>query len=629
MVKTNNRVRISLIVLIFGSVVGLLAVQHFTTLPFAVKASYTTLGLITALLVFESIEGSLITVPYLENIRGGRCIKIILTLSALSIAALELLESPAITLGLFIPLGYGFLLLHFLNSKRVTVGMIGELTVLFSISSYSKFATTDFYIGSLDLIKHARFTREVIQTGTPAGIPNQYAQFPGLHILSGIISSITTLSPHDSIVLLGIVCFSALIGALFVFAMHTTKSSATAFFSVVLLSGSFGYLYFSNYFFPQSLAMTLFFFLLFTSSSALSITRSRQILCGILLSAAFVITHHFSFFIVLPVVLMLIAGDRWETYSSSETTPVGTVKKLNIFLIFFPYGLALYYWGNVAGDFFNSLLAISTSVFSTFTSYGISTGESSGNIFLYGEAPIEQTVTSAIAWLHGVEGVYQISLVALLTLGGLCLLFGKDRSPKALSALALGVLGAVLILETPLSVKSLKRLSFPLSIFAFILAGAGLRWMTTEVETRNALPVICIICLFVTAGPLMSADEVHNYQGTTDPTQASISSTEYEQLRSVSLFSNRYEAGPVSTFLVEREMLKLFEADTSDDIRLSESTINYRNSLMYNDNWTEYRLRHTGDNPYLNEVRMSEYWMGGFIGESDKYYDSGKVGLVK
>lgn len=610
---------------LLGSLAALFAVNQFIRPVLVIKASYTTIGLVTALFLALLATGSKNRLSY--SIPSKYDQKVLISIACYSIFLLIIFNSMTVVIGLLIPLGYAILLLQYIRVKEISASLISQLALMFVVSASAKLTVTYFYIGNMDLIKHTKFTRQLLQENSPSAITSNYEGFFALHANAGIISETTGFTPHNSIIILGIASFTALIGILFSFYRRYTGSKHLAFLSVFLLSASSGYLFFSNYFYPQSLGLTFFFILLYIAiASRSSLIYTQMVVVGFIIASALVITHHFSFVLMLPIIAWLLATGRLGSrHTARQIDPLSSV-------LLIPYLIALYYWGDFGRTFFKALFGISTSVIETFGSAGISSGGQQ-SIILLGTNPISNSISTAVAWLITPNGLYQITLVALLSLGVACFLVNFDQTWEIGPLFLLGFAGAGLLLDTPLTLKSLFRLSFPFSIFVFVVCGLGMKYLIDSAGSSEisiaTLSVIVLVTLFVSSGFLMGATDIGHYQRGTDPRQASISESEYVQFQSVANFINTHKSTPVSSFVVSDQMLDLFGASSSSTLTVNKS-IKSRHLLVYNENWPKYRLRYTKDGtPYLRYVRMSEPWLQNYTTTTNIVYDAGLIGIAE
>jgi len=613
--------RTILILLIVISLLGLSAVYALLNAPLAIKGAYATIGMIIAVGLLSLSRDRGTNLEWLSPIQAR---KVVLLLSIFSIVLLVSFGAIVIVLGILLPMAYALLFIQYIHQDRVSEGLLAQLTLLFAVGSSAKISVSYFYIGNMDIIKHALFTNQLLREGSPSAISSNYEGFFALHTISGAVSEVTTISTHDSMVILGTLSFAALLGAIFKTIGYISNSRDLAFLSVLLLSASQTYLYFSNYFFPQSFALTLFFFILLVAIIMNRSVDDRVAFSAVLLSAVFVISHHFTFILVLPILGIFLF---WDVYRKWH---YGIRPSFSWALLALPYLAALYYWGETGKTFFSALIGISSSVIGSFWTIGVSTGGGGQRTILLGEMAIERTIADSLVWLVGVNGLYQISLVALLSLGFVILLTDGDLLNQLVPIYLLGLFGAALLVESPLSIKSLSRLAFPLSIFAFIIGASGLKHLSDDIEvgSRAALGTVILLSVFVAGGGLMAISDVENTQGIEDPRQGSISASEYYQLQASAQFIETHNEEPVSTSAEMNQMLRLFGVTDRSSVEIQDTSIMSR-YVLYNENWIQYRVRLGGEGPYLNYMRFSELWLDSYISTKGEVYDAGELGIVK
>jgi hypothetical protein len=475
----------------------------------------------------------------------------------------------------------------------------------------------------MDLIKHTKFIKELLQAGSPVGISSNYAGFPGLHILGGFISVITSISAHDSIIILGIISFTFLLSILYLFTKEYTQNTRIAFLSVVLISSSYLFLYYSTYFFPQSLATVLVFFILYSSVKLGRNHHRGFVVGGSIFALALIFTHHFTLIIMTMIIAILAIGDllnRAQLFDASTPKP----PSFNWIPVGLVYIGALYYWGDTGRVFLISLFTNTTDVVTTLFSMAGSGGGS--KLYLLGISHTDQP--QSLSWLYSVEGVYQIVLIILLSVGTTSLLFDREKSTKIFPLFGLTIVGSLLMLYIPIPFSPGTRVALPLSFFVYIIAANGIRWLLDDIDIKKTVPHLLLICIIVASGSLMAFDDVANYQGVDDPRQQDITRTEYEQLESISQFNSQYHQEPISSFRVLRSMLDLFGTEVGDNITIQNSTVTSPDPVVYNQKWPQYRLRYDSNSVYMNYVRLSEEWLNKYINNSNKIYSSGTIGLV-
>lgn len=627
--RHGSRARTLLVLSVLASVTVFGLISYFTTLTFGIKTLYVTTGLLIALFILEA-SGHEVPIPSsLPKFSPKHCQKIVLILAFLSFAILELFEAVTTVLLFVIPVAYALLACQYFQLSRITYSLLTQLTLLFFVTSYAKLASTYFYIGNLDLIKHTDYTVSLIKAGRTSAINADYAGFPILHIASGSISQITSINPHDSIILFGIFVFTTLIPCIYLFLESQLADSKAAFLSVLFVSTSNLYLFYSNYFFPQSLAMALFFLLLFVSSRSSPTYGVRFSVVGILIGTTMVFTHHFTFILVLPILVIFLMSRYMEglsVYTGSHSQIVQ--HPFNWIGVGLSYIVAIYYWGDAGRSYLTGLVVISGDIISSLSGLGLTTGVGSRRIYLLGVNPVSQSIKNSIYWILSVNGIYNILLVALISIGFVSLIERDRQLWKIFPFALLTVFGSILILDTPLTIKSAQRLAFPLSIFIFALAGWGFRHLTADISGGNIIPVILLILVFSAVGPLLATNDVENHQGTVDPRQNVIEEGEYKQLLEASKFTENHHPESVSSFLLTAEMLRFFSGVPVEQPVIKNSTIESATPLIYSTNWHKYSSRYAGNTTYLNYVRFSESWLIDYADNRSKTYDAGQIEIT-
>lgn len=604
--------------------IGMLLLSIFSIFVFlyvgpilAIKSLYPLAGLLLALVV--------INFPYFQTRKTAlrrstirRLQKLVLSICILSFVSLMTNTIVIWIYLVFLPVGYCLVAFQAMSSRKISLPLVSQLLFLFFISSYSKLETTSFYIGYMDLIYHTGYVKSLLTTGTISAIQSNYSGFPALHIVSGFISLITGSSPHDSIILLGIFSFSGLLVILFSLFRSYILNPTSAFYGTVFLSSSSLYLFYSNYFFPESFAIVLFFLLLLTSLRNLR----RTLILSFLVSTTLAITHHFTFVLFLPILIILF------TYDSKYIRGGVDKVSLNWVPISLAYCISIYYWGDAGRSFIHALFSFSAGVLSTIWSLGVSTGSGSRKTYLFGVQPESTSIVDAALWFVSIGGVYQVLLVALCALSAVFILTSDNRSRGLYAIVPLAFIGSLLVLDTPITIKSLSRIALPFSIFLFLLIGWGFEQYTSNQQRASIIPRLFLIYLFVSAGALVATNDVYNHSNSVDPKQSSISNSQYVQLESTSLFISQHHPGNVSTFLVMRAMItEVFDTRNVVPPTISNSTID-SSSLVYYTGWSNYRLRYGGEQVYLRYVRISPSWIHQYVYSNNHIYDAGEVGIT-
>jgi hypothetical protein len=235
------------------------------------------------------------------------------------------------------------------------------------------------------------------------------------------------------------------------------------------------------------------------------------------------------------------------------------------------------------------------------------------------------------------DGIYQIALIGLLGIGGVKLITDlrsgeevtKPRPKELIILAALGILCATIALEMPLKLRSNRRFTVAFAVFMTFIIAYGLAPYLRNQSLRRASPAILLLVLFVSAGPVLAFDIQYENQDI-PAKQNSFSASEYYGVSSASEFVTKYDADPVAAPMNIRHMLALFGIYNARATTITESGMNYPNTLVYNSNWNRYtvRLSHT-ESSHIARARMSEEWLQNHIDESNKIHDSGDIGVVK
>jgi hypothetical protein len=611
---------------ILAAIVIVLGVYHYFSLKVAISASYSIIGLLVPLILIRTNGSRWAGLNIIRYIKQTWCRKIFLIIFFLSIFFLNYSKNILLVLGVLIPVGYGAVYIQYLNGKKPTAYLIIQVVSLLFLIAYSKFTTTTFYIGRMDLIKHTRFTNQIVRSGSPNVINSNYSEFFGLHVISGYLSQITALPTHDAIIILGIVSFGSVLIPVYKFTRYYTLDENISLITILLLSASATFPFYATYFFPQSLAVVFFFFLLYLSVSAVNRERFELSIVAVLIASGLVLTHHFTFLLFLPIISVILVSNVVKEKMGIDTNR----RTMNWIILAVPFMMAFYYWGNSGGEFFGALFAIGGSVIETFFTSGVSTSNSGSSVILLGASPIDDTLSDSILWLLSTSGIYNILLVALLALGCSSMLSDDQSFTTHLPIVILGMGGAILLLATPISVKSASRMALPLSIFMFMICALGLHWISETQESSRPILCVIVVLVFCASGPLVFVEDTQNFRDSTDPRQGSISEQEFVQLDATSQFINKYQINQISSFLVMTKMLNYFSVEKTTQPAIDEDQIVTNNTFLINSKWSNYRLRYDQPNsPYLLYVRISEDTIKNKTTNNNRIYYSGIISLVE
>ena len=274
-----------------------------------IRGAYAVIGLVLGAVVYYGYDTATADTTGEHRRRWAAKGVYLTVLAALSAAAVT--ETRLLALVSLLPVGYLLLALQ-LRADHSPRRVLPQIASLFAVPPASKYLTTGFYFGDGDVLFHVLHIEQVLARGTVAAIQgpvDQYRIFPGLHLLTGSVRLFTDLSAYDALLGSGILTY-----ALFVVPMmyllglavfrRVDLAAFVALGTTVVYSISFQ----ASYFFPQSLAVPLLLFFLFimlrTPISGKG-HKTEWTTVSVLLLVGTLFTHHLSFILLTPVVLVL------------------------------------------------------------------------------------------------------------------------------------------------------------------------------------------------------------------------------------------------------------------------------------------------------------------------------------
>lgn len=589
-----------------------------------VKSLYLTLGILIAFVFVEINWRKKGEITVLSLVNQSHLRKFLIIVILFSVFITHTTGSITIAVGALLPFAYGLILLQYIKSGRESGSLLLQLVLTFATTSYMKYTTTDFYIGSTDLIVHTKHVHELLNAGQLGSISTWYTNFPVLHLTGVTLSLISSITPNDSIVLLGIVSFAALLLICYSFFRNYTSSRKVFLLGMVVLSSSELYIYYSNYFFPQALWLFFFFFFLYTVFASRLPTTSRFTGPIVIFSTALILTHHLSFVLLGPILLVLLV---WEFRVGETIDPKLRISNLSPgwFIIAITFMTALYHWAKTTPFFIIKLLLSVSNQISAIYTLGLSTSISKHTVYRFGTTPLGQSTAEGFDWLISLRGLYEIALVAAVVLGVVAMVSNLREYSPLIPFAVTGIFGAALLLDTPLSIRI--RVAFPFSIFTFVLIGIGVHWLTKDADVRQAAICLMLVFSLASGGALMANNDIQNYTNHPEPLVASVSQSELKQVSAVSDFEQQYGSTPAASFKVIRQLMSVYGNDIEGRIIINGSRISSQGTIVVNENWPDYRQRYKEPGEFQNYVKMSRTWFEGYFGSRNKVYDAGEISI--
>lgn len=627
----------------FLILIAIISAYIFLGKVVAIKGSYVLIGFLLATALYRG--GSETDRDFQTTDHLGRWsikIVIILTISAYLVTYVTgaRLEATVVTL----VLGYSLLAYQILFTK-VTIALVPQIGILFTVSPVTKYISTGFYFGETDLFGHVRAVELLYQTGQIESINiayPTYEAFPALHILSGAISSFTGLPAYDSLMVVGIVTYTVAMITVFYLcrSLFPLSKSITITLVFSILSVIHNY---TTYFFPQALATALIIFLFYVTIRRHSVPNAEYLslsLSTILIIICIVFTHHVTQLIFVGLVGSLYAPSIFRVTKFGQQVDIN--KSLPRFI---PILFAL-----TAGITY--LFVISPNTVDYFFRFGsnmvdnpfVSDTGGGRTVFGLGTEIPYHTPRVAIKSLFYIDGLFYIGLTTLFVVGVVATVVSYDQYMRVAGILLVGIGGSLAVLQTPLP-ETVSRLSLPLAFFFSVIAGIGLwqltrndgnssRTIVEEGPNKRQVGVFVLIVLVGTTGPLVAADDLYGLHAgpnlwetySTPEQQVEFSDQELHEFEAMVHYVDQHTS-EITMLWVSREASSRF----SDEERLaptniSEEGIQAESPLVYRTNWTNHQVGYSTDE--LGTLSIADWWLDREIGASNKVYTTGKVGVV-
>jgi hypothetical protein len=541
-------------------------------------------------------------------------------------------------------LAAGFTLVAYrLLTAGATRGVVASVAALFTVGPITRYLSTGFYFGDVDVLGHVRAIELLVETGDVASVGTAYAtysSFPGLHVVSGVISTVAGVPAYDSLMLLGTVtCLAAVVSTVHLGRVLLSPIEGVGVGLVFAILSLIQF--YTSYFYPQAFATTVLVVLLYvlarrnhtppTFHYSLSVVAVGAVL-------VLALAHHVTQLLLLGIVFVLYAP------SAVTETDIGRRLRVNSDV---PRAVTLSL-AVVAGVSYLGLTRTAIIEYAAafvgerVTDPFVSDLGGEPTVIGLGTAVPFQNATDAFVSLFYVDGIYYICLTALFVLGVVVLTTRFEQYGPIAGYVLLGLLGSLFVLRTPL-INVASRLALPLAVFFAIVAGVGLAWLvggvTNEIERsedpRGRLASLAVIGLVVTVGvtgPLVAADDLYGLHGgpnlwetyTTPEQQVEFSERELAELRTTVSHVDRH-TDSTTMLWVTREASDRFGGEERSRPNVSEAGIRTDDPLVYRTAWKEHQV---GAGVPLNTLVMEDSWLDREIDASNKVYTSGSVGMV-
>jgi len=641
-----------------------------------IKSGYVLLGLLFGSVVYYVHRGTQASNGYRVAPYYGQVVLgvVFLSIAAVAMAALlpfvdsSTVRTDVIIFGL--PIGYTLLVLQ-VSERTSPDWLLSQIVALFSLDPITKVLSTDFYFGRGDIPKHVRFTELVTTTGTWRSIPEAslYSLFPGLQTLVGSVSLLSGTSEYDALVVTGIITYITVVVAAYVLARLLFDDwllPVCVALGVTMLGPIHRY---SVYFFPQSLSVGLVLVVLLSAyrfgvgsgrgggkllnggpgggydkrldvdpgnghrkwfDAILSGRYLKHLLIASPIVVALWFTHHLTVVLFAPLVLCLLAVPALADRFGFEG--VGRPQALP---------LAVWVIGSVAywllhGVFVQSLV---NDVRMVVGQGQASTTDAGAPVVALGADVPEPLVSDAVLSLLSVGAVYNVLLVCVFSVGVLLLLTESKRYRSSAGLLTVGLLGAGLVIRTPIDLHGLVRTQLVVSVFvAFLVAVTLYLILPLSVDSiKKAGPALLLVVLLATSGPAYAADDLYGLHSgpdlwetrTTPETQKEFNAGEMEGFQLTADFAARHDLTVGTDWNSEIGLSRYRYGLPTESFAVKNGRITTdREVILYRQRWVERSVRLVPQRTSFVTLLVTDGWLDEMVQTENKVYTTGDIGMI-
>lgn len=604
----------------------------------AIKGGYVFLGLLIAAGVYYLYDN-----PNRWDVRHemqwGLLGSGVFLLWGVALILTELTGSRVLVLVGVLPVAYLLLALQ-IRRQVSTVWVLLQTIALFLLSPITKYMSTGFYYARGDTLIHVGYIDTVMQSGTWTALPETslYIDFPGFHSFVSSISALAAIDPYDGYILVGIVLYAVAIIAVYLLARLMINETVALYvaLAMTLLRPS---LIYSTYFFPQAFftVLTVIFLYILFRAKVSDADRSLLVAASLVFVPPLILSHHLSIVLFFPAFVLLVAVpfviDRLTSFQLSE---IGAPQALPLALLVVGAG---FYW-RLASSFVEVLLSAISGIVADFVFLGSSSGSTAlRETVLYGMQMPEMTAMISLQSLGSPDGIYNISLVALLALGVITFITDQRRLVNALSVLSVGIVTSAFLLRIPLGIRGLKRFGLAMSLFIAFLVGLGLYrlFSAAEVASSRAVPVLVVFVLLASSAHVVAGNDMYGLHGGPDlwemeplpEDQQELSTGEYRGLEEAAGTLAENEVY-VTTDWISRQTLERYGTGAPGRMTLESDGIRIDGDLLlYRDRWSTRSQELIPGFQTFQTMVMTDEWFTEMEETESKVYTTGEVSILR
>lgn len=504
--------------------------------------------------------------------------------------------------------------------------------VAFALPPVTKILENGYYFGSVDILKEIPETTAFLQSGSATALPGWYRFFPVSYLATGSTTLVADIGTYASSNIVSILFFSLLPVTVY-YTLFEYVDRRTA------LSGAFGFLlvsppaYFATQFYPTSLVMIYFAFLVLALPRLSRGSRRWKVLAIVFLTAI-TVTHHLSVLFLLGILALVYAVERAGAhYSGDRRLDVSYVAS---FLILFSSTYWLYTSGG--SRFVRRLSEILATLVARLLLGAEPTNESPGKLYVSGIEVFRGGDTASVAdslvWMLTPDGIVNTLYVSLIVVS-LVAIYRERPTDRVWTVLAVpGFVCFVFVLKSPFVVPGLFRARLFFSFVGLFFVVFGVRHAIDQAGRKGAVSVpLVLLLVFAVSMPLSVADDVNELRPDADKTlEKSYTQRELVEMDSAGAFATDRMTDEFVTAFYTRVYLASrtpgLQVGSVLDLVDGECGGTY---LLYRHSWSDHVVvtvegRDEGrGHQYVTSDRRLE----GMTRNSDKVYTNGGAGFVQ